>query len=83
MPLVYIVHWLRTLQQQVLDLERKQIIISAFRGKEIQEQTIYFLQEVRNKIRLMGMMKRGNRKFELVGELQFKAEKMSCVWRSV
>ena len=83
MPLVYIVHWLRTLQQQVLDLERKQIFISAFRRKEIQEQTIYFLQEVRNKIRLMGVMKRGNRKFELVGELQFKVEKMSCVWRLV
>ena len=83
MPLVYIVHWLRTLRQQVLDLERKQIIISAFQGKEIQEQTIYFLQEVRNKIRLMGVMKRCNRKFELVGELQFRAENMSCVWRSV
>ena len=60
--------------------KEKHVIISAFQ-EQTQEQTVCFLQEVRNKIRLMGVMKRGDREFELVGELQFKAENMSCVWR--
>jgi hypothetical protein len=84
MPLAYIVHWLRTVPQQVTDLNRKQVTISAFQKKN-REQTVCFLHEVRNKIRLVGVMKRGDREFELVGELQFKAENISCVlgcvWR--
>jgi len=69
MLLVCIVHWLRTVRWQVLDLRKNHVIISAF-WKINEEQTICFLQQVRNKIRLMGVMKCGDREFELVGELE-------------
>jgi hypothetical protein len=53
---------------------KNQFIVSAFQRAN-KEQTVCFLQKVRNKIRLMSVMKCSDREFELVGKLQSKGKK--------